>query len=246
MSRTRSGLPPSVSAGASQAMYRSQRPATRMADARSPSSSYGLSNVSIQCSTIKLRHGDSLLDPVIDEAGTWGLLTLSLGILGKMPSKDVGKMSNFLDRCLSGDALIEDIDDYIDDWHQSDSDQSLPEFLGMTRNEYRLWGKDPNCLPYIVSARVQGHELTDSSGRRDELAFAARSYPRSYSSRHRSLYARNCEDEDVNQWYYRLREQSVQRQARCERNSLFLRAAAQRPRPLSKASWTQRFLCICP
>ena len=86
---------------------------------------------------------------------------------------------SFLDRCLSGDALIEDIDDYIDDWHQGDSDQSLHEFLGMTRDEYRFWVKDPNCLPYIVSARVRGcvQRLSDRDryreivGHRDFHAF---------------------------------------------------------------------------
>ena len=152
MTRTRSGLPSPVSTGANQVVYRSQRAAIRIDDARSPASSYSLSNASIQCSTIKLRHGNSLVDPVIhtanaltpagptrchqylyrirpfsirastwvrspvknvgalmiesgcthgilhmeksrcsiDGAGTWGLLTLSLGVFGKMPLKDGG------------------------------------------------------------------------------------------------------------------------------------------------------------
>ena len=64
-------------------------------------------------------------------------------------------MSDFIQKCLTGDASIKDIDDYIDNWHQRDSDLSLHEFLGMTRNEYHLWVEDPSCLPYIVNARVR-------------------------------------------------------------------------------------------
>ena len=84
-------------------------------------------------------------------------------------------MSDFIEKCLTGDALIEDIDDYIDDWHQGDSSLSLHEFLGMTRSEYHLWVEDPSYLPYIVNARVRGLELTESSEPQGALAIAARS-----------------------------------------------------------------------
>ena len=84
-------------------------------------------------------------------------------------------MSDFIQKCLIGDALLEDIDDYIDDWHQGDSGLSLHEFLGMTRNEYYLWVEDPSCLPYIVNARIRGLELTESAERQGALAIAARS-----------------------------------------------------------------------
>ena len=31
-------------------------------------------------------------------------------------------MSSFIEMCLSGDALPDDIDDFVDKWHESDSD----------------------------------------------------------------------------------------------------------------------------
>ena len=62
-------------------------------------------------------------------------------------------MSNFIDMCLSGDALPDEIDDFVDRWHEGDSDLSIHEFLGMTREEYLSWVKDPNALPRILDAR---------------------------------------------------------------------------------------------
>lgn len=84
-------------------------------------------------------------------------------------------MSNFINKCLTGDALLDDIDDYIDAWHRDDGGLSLYDFLGMTRNEYSCWVQDPSCLPFIVHARVHGNELTDSSIPQDAPAIAARS-----------------------------------------------------------------------
>ena len=84
-------------------------------------------------------------------------------------------MSNFINKCLTGEAFLDDIDDYIDDWHRDDGGLSLYDFLGMTRSEYSLWVQDPSCLPFIVHARVHGHELTDSSIPQDASAIAARS-----------------------------------------------------------------------
>ena len=61
-------------------------------------------------------------------------------------------MSNFIDDVLNADALIEEIDDYIEKWHNSDSDLSVYEYLGMTEEEYYLWVKDDFYLKYIIAA----------------------------------------------------------------------------------------------
>ena len=46
---------------------------------------------------------------------------------------------NFIELLKEGKVTIEDIDDYIDMWHGSDSKLSLPEFLGMTNEEYAMF-----------------------------------------------------------------------------------------------------------
>lgn len=67
-------------------------------------------------------------------------------------------MSNFIDLCLSGNALLEEVDDYVGSWHSSDSSLELYKYLGMTKQEYSLWVADASVLPFIVTAR---HRKTD-------------------------------------------------------------------------------------
>lgn len=62
-------------------------------------------------------------------------------------------MSNFIQQCIDGDALLEDIDDFIDAWHDGESGLGLAEYLGMTSSEYNAWIIQPDILPIIIKAR---------------------------------------------------------------------------------------------
>jgi len=42
--------------------------------------------------------------------------------------------------------ILDDIDDYIEQWHTGDSKDEIYEFLGMSQEVYRLW-VETNCLP---------------------------------------------------------------------------------------------------
>jgi hypothetical protein len=58
---------------------------------------------------------------------------------------------------LHGDALLEDIDNFVDAWHAAPDDSkraslSLEEFLGMSADEYRLWVERPGSLRFIAAA----------------------------------------------------------------------------------------------
>ena len=55
--------------------------------------------------------------------------------------------------------LLEDIDDFIDKWHDGDFEEELHEFLGMSWKEYSLWLSNPYILPYIVKARMENKAL---------------------------------------------------------------------------------------
>ena len=61
-------------------------------------------------------------------------------------------MSNFIAMCVSGDARTEDIDEFVDKWHEGDTEVPIHEYLGMTRDEYFSWVQDPNVLSSIVRA----------------------------------------------------------------------------------------------
>lgn len=63
-------------------------------------------------------------------------------------------MKNFILDCLSGDALYDEIDDYIDYWHNhSDLKIELHEFLGMSEKEYSYFLTNSDCLRNIFHAK---------------------------------------------------------------------------------------------
>ncbi|MFN9062580.1 MAG: hypothetical protein ACK5WL_21850 [Pseudanabaena sp.] len=65
--------------------------------------------------------------------------------------------SSFIEKCINGDASLDEIDNYIDEWHDSDSDINLElhEFLGMSWEEYSLWAVKPSLLAEILNHRKQ-------------------------------------------------------------------------------------------
>lgn len=69
-------------------------------------------------------------------------------------------MSNFIEQCLLREARPEDIDDFIDQWHENPGEQPLHDFLGMTRNEYALWIANATILPTIIGVRSK-HQSMD-------------------------------------------------------------------------------------
>ena len=70
-------------------------------------------------------------------------------------------MSNFIDDVINADAIMEEIDDYIEKWHNSDSDLSVYEYLGMTEEEYYLWVKEDFYLKYIISAHEKNVSIKE-------------------------------------------------------------------------------------
>ena len=61
------------------------------------------------------------------------------------------KHTTFVEKITKG--LNVDIDDEIEIWHESDSDLELHEWLGLTWEEYCLFGKNPDALEKILEDR---------------------------------------------------------------------------------------------
>ncbi|MFC9226370.1 hypothetical protein ACFT8W_37540 [Streptomyces hygroscopicus] len=78
-----------------------------------------------------------------------------------MSSSSESGRESFVSAALSGRASVDDLDDYIDDWHDEGSDLPLYEYLGMTRDEYRLCTERPEALRLILSARKKGRPFTE-------------------------------------------------------------------------------------
>ncbi|WP_278260890.1 hypothetical protein [Nocardia sp. AG03] len=82
----------------------------------------------------------------------------------------------FIDAVLSGHALADDVDDWVDHWHDAETGvpPELSAYLGMTGEEYALWVDQPQALRVIVAAHhigVSAVKLLDTAG---DYALAAR------------------------------------------------------------------------
>lgn len=81
---------------------------------------------------------------------------------------------NFIEQCLNGDVLEDEIDDFIEKWHESEEiDTELHDYLGMNWDEYSVWATRPSILPFILSARKRGTTF-DVELNQERLALAAR------------------------------------------------------------------------
>jgi len=81
---------------------------------------------------------------------------------------------SFIDLCLSGDVLEDEIDSFVDNWHEDDETTlELHDYLGMSWEEYSVWATRPSVLPFILSARNNGTSF-DVELNQERLALAAR------------------------------------------------------------------------
>lgn len=73
------------------------------------------------------------------------------------------KDPSFLDLYSAGQVTADDIDDFIDAWHESDDTEHRPlaAFLGMTEDEYSVWLASHQALPLLVAARRDGRPIVD-------------------------------------------------------------------------------------
>lgn len=58
----------------------------------------------------------------------------------------------FIDLCLNGKVLPEQIDEFVDDWYARACPVDLPDYLGMDWDEYLVWVTDPAYLRLILRA----------------------------------------------------------------------------------------------
>jgi hypothetical protein len=83
--------------------------------------------------------------------------------------------ATFLDLYLAGKVQPDEIDDFVDRWHETPAGRELHDYLGMTPDEYSLWLRAPDALPYIAKARREMRPLTEIvAGKCRELRRGAR------------------------------------------------------------------------
>jgi hypothetical protein len=74
------------------------------------------------------------------------------------------KRLSFLDLYRNGKVSADKIDDFIDDWHESDDSEQRPlaAYLGMTEDEYSAWLASHEVLPLLVTARQDGRSVVEA------------------------------------------------------------------------------------
>lgn len=86
--------------------------------------------------------------------------------------------NTYVTRVLAGDASYDDIEDYISAWHNAPDDSpatelEVYEFLGLTWDEYRLWGEHPESLCFIFRARKNNQSAEEAVRESRDLMLAA-------------------------------------------------------------------------
>lgn len=84
-------------------------------------------------------------------------------------------MSNFINDVINADAILDEIDDYIQTWHDADTDSSVYEYLGMTEEEYFLWVENDFYLKYIIAAHERNININELLKEEYTFKLAARS-----------------------------------------------------------------------
>ncbi len=96
--------------------------------------------------------------------------------------------ATYMDLLLRGEVLMQDIDDFIDAWHDSPdgspaSSVSLAAYLGITEDEYQLWVEHPSSLRFIAAAHKAEQPVGTLLASRDQLGLAARAGDRTEAER---------------------------------------------------------------
>ena len=63
-------------------------------------------------------------------------------------------MKTFVDKCIDGEAFVENIDDYITEWHESNSKLPIHKYLGLTKYEYGVWITHPHTIKNIIKLHI--------------------------------------------------------------------------------------------
>jgi len=84
-------------------------------------------------------------------------------------------MSNFIAKCLTGEAHLDDVDDYVEEWHLSKGEVPLFSFLGMKKDEYALWVADSDVLEFIVTAHRKKKNVSEIMEEMNSLPLVVRS-----------------------------------------------------------------------
>ena len=71
-------------------------------------------------------------------------------------------MNKFYDLYMQDKVNIEDLDDFLEEWHRSNSNEEINEYLGLTEEQYYMWCDDPSKLKRELDI-IKTHQLATAS-----------------------------------------------------------------------------------
>ena len=71
--------------------------------------------------------------------------------------------------------LDTEIDDFVEQWHQTTTSETLASFLGFTDDEYAIWVEQPEALGSILFCRKNDIQLNEAAEWKEAHRVAARS-----------------------------------------------------------------------
>jgi hypothetical protein len=94
-------------------------------------------------------------------------------------SSQADREPTYADLVIAGKAHYSAIDDFITKWHHAPADSpaaslEVYEFLGLTWEEYRLWGEQPASIRFTFAARKANLPVSELLQDEQELSMAAR------------------------------------------------------------------------
>lgn len=92
--------------------------------------------------------------------------------------------STFFSLYSEGQISADQIDDFVEAWHRSGNTEtrSLPEYLGMSEDEYAVWVMSHAALPWVLAARRERRPLAELVT--EYLAELRRSHPANRRAMH--------------------------------------------------------------
>lgn len=71
-------------------------------------------------------------------------------------------MNKFYDLYMQDKVNIEDLDDFLEEWHRSTSNEEVNEYLGLTEEQYYMWCDDPSKLKNELDL-IKNHQFVTAS-----------------------------------------------------------------------------------
>lgn len=70
---------------------------------------------------------------------------------------------SFIEQALNGELFPDEIDTFVERWHEGGTGKELHDYLGLSWDEFCWWGMDADQMPLIIAARHQNRSFLEAA-----------------------------------------------------------------------------------